>query len=52
LEAKAPQAGVEALYRRWIEETHGDEDVGNGNLMGIGDLLQKLLQGLGSSQKP
>jgi hypothetical protein len=49
-EAKAPQAGVEALYRRWIEETHGDEDVGNGNLMGIGDLLQKLLQGLGNAQ--
>ena len=53
VEAKAPQAGVEGLYRRWIEETHGDEDVGGGNLTGIGDLLQQLLQGFGkNSQKP
>jgi hypothetical protein len=52
VDANAPQAGVEALYRHWIEETHGDEDVGGGNLMGIGDLLQNLLQGLGTPQRP
>ena len=51
VEAKAPQAGVEALYRRWIEEAHGDEDVGTGNLAGVGDILQQLLQGVGKPQK-
>lgn len=50
VEARAPQSDVEALYRRWIEEAHGDEDVGGGNMMGIGDLLQNLLQGFGSPQ--
>jgi hypothetical protein len=49
--AKAPQDGVEALYRRWIEEAHGDEDVGLGSLAGVGDLLQQLLQGVGKPQK-
>jgi hypothetical protein len=42
---------VEALYRRWIEEAHGDEDVGTGNLAGVGDILQQLLQGVGKPQK-
>jgi hypothetical protein len=51
VEANAPQADVEALYRHWIEETHGDEDIGGGNLMGIGDLLQNLLQGLSNPQR-
>ncbi len=49
--AKAPQAGVEALYRRWIEEAHGDEDVGMGSFAGLGDILQQLLQGFGNPQK-
>jgi aminopeptidase N len=51
VEAKAPQSGVEALYRRWIEEAHGDEDVGMGNFTGLGDILQQLLQGIGNPQK-
>ncbi len=51
VEAKAPQSGVEALYRRWIEEAHGDEDVGMGNFAGLGDILQQLLQGFGNPQK-
>ena len=49
--AKAPQAGAEALYRRWIEEAHGDEDVGMGSFAGLGDILQQLLQGSGNPRK-
>ncbi len=41
--ARVPEAGAEAVYRRWIEETHGDEDIGAGNLLGIGDILKRLL---------
>ena len=42
--ARAPGAKVEALYRRWIEETHGDEDVGGGQSMGIEELLGRFLK--------
>jgi hypothetical protein len=43
VQARAPEAGAETIYRRWIEETHGDEDIGAGNLLGVGDLLKRLL---------
>ena len=49
VQQKAPGAGAEAIYRRWVEETHGDEDIGTGNIMGIGDLLHQLLS---PGQKP
>ncbi|NWG14538.1 MAG: hypothetical protein HXY20_13510 [Acidobacteria bacterium] len=43
MKSRAPEAGVEAIYRRWVEETHGDEDIGSGSLTGIGDILRQLL---------
>jgi hypothetical protein len=45
VQAKAPQAA--GLYRHWIEETHGDEDIGGGQISGPGNLLDGLLKGLG-----
>jgi hypothetical protein len=42
--ASAPSAGAEALYRRWIEEAHGDEDVSGGGILAIQDLLGGLLK--------
>jgi hypothetical protein len=53
--AKAPAADVDGLYRRWVEEVHGDEDVGGGALTGMQDLLDQLLRGLsnlGGGQPP
>jgi hypothetical protein len=41
--AKAPAAGAEAMYRRWIEETHGDQDISGGKIAGISDILDKIL---------
>ena len=57
VQAKAPSAGVEAIYRHWIEETHGDEDISGGPVTGLQDLLNELLRQLGSldtgtSKKP
>ncbi len=43
VQARAPEAGAETIYRRWIEEMHGDEDIGAGSLLGIGDILKHLL---------
>jgi hypothetical protein len=43
MRARAPAAGVDALYRRWIEEAHGDEDIGGGAPMGFEELLRKAL---------
>jgi aminopeptidase N len=42
--ASAPSAGAEALYRRWIEEIHGDEDIGGGGMPGLQDLLGETLK--------
>lgn len=41
IETRAPDkaARIDALYRRWIEEAHGQEDIGGG---GLGDLLGGL----------
>jgi aminopeptidase N len=41
---KAAQA--DALYKRWIEEKHGDDDITGGPATSIGDLLGGLLGGM------
>ena len=47
--AKAPakRAQIEALYTRWIDEAHGQQDIGGGMLGGLnlGDLLGGALGG-------
>jgi hypothetical protein len=40
-------AEIDALWQRWIEEAHGDEDLGTGSLPGGLDPGQ--LEGLGSN---
>jgi aminopeptidase N len=40
----AQQAAVSALYRHWINETHGDQDIGRGDLQ---SLMNTLLKGQG-----
>jgi aminopeptidase N len=44
---RAPNRKTEiaSLYRRWIEETHGDEDITGGTPTGIADLLGGILGG-------
>jgi hypothetical protein len=42
--AGAPSADAEALYRRWIEEMHGDEDISGAGILGIQDLLGEILK--------
>ncbi len=46
VQAKAPGAGVDALYRHWIEEAHGDEDISGGPVTGLQDLLNGFLRQL------
>ncbi len=46
ISAKAPAAGVEALYQHWIEETHGDQDIGGGQLGGLQEVMRELLKSL------
>jgi len=41
--ARAPAAKVDALYRRWIEEMHGDEDISGGAPATFDELLRKAL---------
>lgn len=36
---------IDALYKRWIEGTHGDEDITGGKPLEIGDLLGGMLGG-------
>ena len=43
--AKAPTAGAEALYKRWIEGTYGDQDISGAGIIGIQDILGKILKG-------
>jgi hypothetical protein len=47
IEAKSPakKAAIAALFKRWIEETHGDEDISGGKAMSIEDLLGGLMGG-------
>ena len=37
---------IQALYKRWILEAHGDEDITGGKPMGIEDLLGGMLGGI------
>ena len=46
LKTKAPKANVEGLYARWIEQTHGDEDITGGKPLGLNDLLGGMLGGM------
>lgn len=46
LKAKAPKANADALYARWIEQAHGDEDITHGKPSGLDDLLGGLLGGI------
>ncbi len=43
--APAKTAQIRALYKRWIEETHGDDDITGGKPMGLEDLLGGMLGG-------
>ena len=43
--AHAPNGDIDALYKRWIEETHGDEDVSGGHVTGLQDMLGTLMGG-------
>ena len=47
IEAQAPtkKAAIGALYKRWIEEAHGQQDIGGGMSLDIGGLLGGILGG-------
>lgn len=47
MEAKAPskRAQIEALYTRWIEGAHGQEDIGGGAGLDLGGMLSGILGG-------
>ncbi len=47
VQAKAPakSQAVAALYRRWIEEAHGDDDITGGKPATITDLLGGMMGG-------
>ena len=49
IEAKSPakKAAIGALYKRWIEEAHGKEDIGGGLNLDLGGLLGGILGGGG-----
>jgi hypothetical protein len=49
VEAKLPakRAQIGALYRRWIEEAHGKEDIGGGMNLDLGGMLGSILGGGG-----
>ena len=48
LEGAAPEkkAQIRALYARWIEGAHGDEDISGGKALDISDLLGGLMGGM------
>jgi aminopeptidase N len=48
MKTQAPQKAneIETLFHRWIEETHGDEDIAGGKISGVQDLLGGLLGGM------
>jgi len=46
VQAKAPSAGVDTIYRHWIEEIHGDEDISGGPVTGLQGLLGEFLRQL------
>jgi hypothetical protein len=43
--APAKSTRSRRLYKRWIEGTHGDDDITGGQPAGIGDLLGGILGG-------
>jgi len=43
------KAAIEALYKRWIEEAHGSEDVGAGTAGDITSMLGNLFGGAGTA---
>jgi hypothetical protein len=47
MEIKAPtkRAQSEALYGRWIEGAHGQEDIGGGPGLDLGGMLGDILGG-------
>lgn len=47
-EAPSKAIQAEALYEHWIEQTHGDEDLGGGGA-GLADLISPLLGMLGGA---
>ncbi len=49
--AKAPAADAGALYRHWIEETNGDQDISGPGLAGSSGILGEILK-LVSPQQP
>lgn len=48
MKAKAParKTEIQNLYARWIESTHGDEDIAGGKVAGVEELLGGLLGGM------
>jgi hypothetical protein len=48
MKAKAPTKGeaIQNLYMRWIESTHGDEDIAGGKVQSVEDLLGGLMGGM------
>ena len=44
INTKAPAAGAEALYRHWIEEANGDQDISGPGNIGIPGILGELLK--------
>jgi hypothetical protein len=48
MKTKAPEKkiAIQNLYARWIESTHGDEDIAGGKVTGVEDLLGGLLGGM------
>jgi hypothetical protein len=48
VKSKAPQKKVEIenLFARWIESTHGDEDITGGKVAGVDELLGGILGGI------
>lgn len=49
MKSKAPTANIDGLYKHWIEETHGDEDIGGGSNI-LQDLLGGMLGGMGAEE--
>jgi hypothetical protein len=41
---RMPGAGIEKLYSHWIEEQHGDQDIGVAQIGGVQEILQQLLK--------
>jgi hypothetical protein len=44
-QAPAKAAQIDALYTRWIEGAHGDDDISGGKVMTMGDLFGGMLGG-------